>query len=295
MNPVINNTQKKETDFSAYYIALYRKQYVPTSKEEMKELIYKAQNGDKESFDTVILRNLGLAISCANKYSFACEQDDLIQQGIFGLIKAIENFNITLDFAFSTYAWNWIKQSITRYINNCGSSIRYPVHVKEKISSYKLIMKQYHDDLDNGKYDFNKKYEYAKTHGAVKSQSEFIMLEDLLANETISSLDREIDLGDGAFNPLGGLIPDKTVNIEEDCINGVIFNEINDIMKEKLSKKELFIMNMRYGFNEYSEPMTLEEIGTTLGITRERVRQIQKRALEKIQRATKKYAKDFNY
>lgn len=275
----MNFTNQKEYDFSSYYINLYKKEYAPMSKDEVRDLINKAQSGDKNAFDCVLLRNLALVIKYAYQYSFACEVEDLIQQGVLGLMEAINHFDTSTDYAFSTYAWHWVRQSITRYINNFGSSIRYPVHVKEKLRQYKKIMGDYPYGFLSDKYIFLDKYQFAKIHHAVSSQDEFIAMEDLVEHEYIYSLECEIFGEENSVGTLKETLEDKNINIEGDFLTQESVIQIYDVMDRMLTEKQITVLTLRYGLDNNSEPMTLEEVGHVLNLTRERVRQIQSKAL----------------
>lgn len=289
VNTDLNKTNG-DIDFFEYYKSLYRQEYVEMTKEEAYELINKAQNGDKEAFNTMILRNLALVIKYAYLFSYAGDIEDLIQQGVFGLMKAVNNFDTSTNYAFSTYAYHWIRQSITRYINECGSSIRKPVHLCEKLRKYKKIMANYgHNGLGSDKYVFDDKYKYALKHGAIENMNEFIAMEDMVKDEFICSLDYKLSTEDGSTDSILEFITDENVNIEEDYIYKQRTNKIMELMYSTLKEKQIKVLELRFGLGEYPEPMTLEEVGQILGITRERVRQIQKKAIQQLQSSSRFY------
>lgn len=276
-------------DFSEYFLSLYKNEYVAMTKEETYALINKAQNGDKEAFDTVLLCNLALAIKYAYQFSYACEVEDLIQQGILGLINAINHFDTSTDYAFSTYAWHWIRQSIVRYIDECGSPIRKPVHIKDRLRKYKKIMNDFPGNNYEDEYIFDDKLQFALEHDAVKTKNEFIAMEDMLKNEHIFSLDYQKDDEDGEIDCLLNLLEDTTINIEDDFLRKQKIEDIFDIMEKYLSETQFEVLKMRCGLEPYLEPMTLREIGTKMNISRERVRQIQNRAIEIIKQKGFRY------
>lgn len=288
----INTNLDKVTgdiDFFEYFLSLYRNEYVEISKEETYELINKAQQGDKESFNKVLLYNLPLAIKYAYKYAYACEVEDLIQQGVLGLMNAINHFDTSTDYAFSTYAWHWIRQSMVRYIDECGFSLKRPVHVQEKLRKYKRIMNGFVDyDQETGKYNFEKKLMYALEHKAVESKNEFIAMEDMVKNEYVFSLDYNIEHEYEELNCLKDMLVDDSFDVEKDFIEKQKVEKILYTMDTRLTDAQAEVLKMRFGLDPYLKPMTLEEIGKIKGISRERVRQIQNRAIDIIKQVNYK-------
>ena len=245
---------------------------------ELAQLVSNARNSKdknitrlgKEASDRLVEANLRLVVSIAKKYIYHnVSLMDLIQEGNMGLMKAVNRFEIERGFKFSTYATWWIRQSISRSISNNSKTIRIPVHVYDTISRVKKI-----------------KREYQNVHGVepgIETVSKIsgipisaLRLISLYVDDTIS-LDKLI--GEGNTTLGDSTIDRNSLNPEENNQKKGLEEYINTVL-EVLDEREKSIIKMRFGIE--CEEKTLGEIGHIFGITKERVRQIEKRAINKL-------------
>lgn len=254
------------------------KKYKILTKEEEQELLIRSKEGDIDAKQELVLSNLRLVVNVAKNYlNKGLNYIDLISEGNFGLIHAIEKFDNTKGFRFSTYAVWWIKQSISKAVINKGREIRIPSYkydLLNKINKYIMSYVTQYDIFPNIK-DISESTKISEK----KIEKVMVEFQELLSLN--SSIGEDIFLED--------IISDGTSEFLEDEIIDEMFKE--DI-KEKLnilSDREREIINMRYGLDG-QENKTLEEVGAKFNITRERVRQLEKKALEKLK---EKFQEDF--
>lgn len=240
---------------------------------ETRSLIIKSQNGDQESTDILIKHNLRLVISIAKKYrliSSTITMNDLTQEGVFGLIRAIEKFDVSKGYRFSTYATWWIKQSIKRFINYSSTTIRYPDYIKSMKYKVSATAKRIHDET--GKEPTIEELSELTDYSVSKIEDAFsIIRPEISINSPIRLEEPDASLED--------FIPDQDTKIEEDFIKKDFSDAIvKAIYGSKLTERQIKIIIYRFGLLG-EEKKTLDEIGKMFNVTRERIRQEESKAL----------------
>lgn len=245
------------------------------TREDEVRLSKRIEAGDQLAREELAEANLRLVVSIAKKYR-GCGLPflDLIQDGNLGLMKAIEKFDYTKGYKFSTYATWWIRQAILRAITNRSRTIRVPTHINE------LIRKIYQVERN-----------YLKENGELPSPAKLAKeLDTTVENiikakktaQSMTSLDMPIGYDDDG-SVLGDFVEDGSVESpERETFEHLLVEELERALNERLTDRERRILELRYGLNDY-QPKTLDEVGVVFGISRERVRQIQKEALAKLQ------------
>ncbi len=237
------------------------------------ELILKAKEGNVEARNILIEKNLPLIQKIATKSikSDVLTTNDLVQEGIFGLVVAIEKFNPNLGFKFATYASWWIKQSMYKAISEQSYAYNIPVYIQETLSRYKKTKQQMEQQDTN----------VTKTEIAKKMNTTEEKIDTFLNVYTKAlSIESGTKMTGNKELTLSEIIEDEKQNVEKTVLDSELKVEIKMAL-ENLKEKEKNVIVLRFGLNG-DKKKTLEEIGNSYGVTKECVRQIEKRALNKI-------------
>ena len=251
-------------------------QYPLLTADEEKELAKRIEKGEEEARNILARSNLRLVVSIAKKYvgrSPDLTLLDLIQEGNLGLFKAVDKFDWTRGFKFSTYATWWIRQAITRSLADQSRTIRIPVHMVETIAKYKQKVRELSQHLGREPVP-----EEIATEMGIELDKVYTIQK--ISQDTVSL---EAPVGDDEDkSTLGNFIADEGIESPDmDASRKILSEQIQEVLDE-LSPKERKILELRHGLTEDGVCYTLEEVGREFGVTRERIRQIEAKALERI-------------
>jgi RNA polymerase primary sigma factor len=272
--------QNRRSDANYDSVQMYLReigQYPLLNGQQEKDLAKRIIDGDDEARSILARSNLRLVVSIAKKYvnrSPDLTLLDLIQEGNLGLFKAVDKFDHTKGYKFSTYATWWIRQAITRALADQSRTIRIPVHMVETIAKYKQKVRELSQHLGRDPLP----EEIAAEMGIEVDKIYTIQK----INQDTVSLESPVGEDDDERSTLGSFIADDTIaSPDQDASRRILAEQMMEILDE-LSPKERKILEMRNGLTDDGICYTLEEVGREFGVTRERIRQIEAKALERI-------------
>ena len=269
---MVSDTQMQLNDPVKMYLKEIGR--VPLLKPEDEPAIAKRiEEGDEEAKNLLISANLRLVVSIAKKYVGRGMQFlDLIQEGNMGLVKAVEKFDYTKGFKFSTYATGWIRQAITRAIADQARTIRIPVHMVETINKLSRVQRQLLQELGR-----------EPTAEEISERMDGFTPEKVreIQKVALEPVSLETPVGDEDDSHLGDFLEDKGAVSPDSYANNQLLKEELDIVLSDLTEREEKVLRLRFGLVD-GQTRTLEEVGKEFNVTRERIRQIEAKAIRKL-------------
>lgn len=278
-NKIIDNEANVEDSVRSYLKQIGN---IPLlSKESEITLAKQIESGDENAREKMTNSNLRLVVSVAKKYVQSSNMTflDLIQEGNIGLMKAVEKYDYTKGYKFSTYAMWWIRQSITRAIADQSRIIRIPVHMKEQMNKISKAMRKY--ATDNGR------------EPSVRELCEYLDMKEDKLQEILKlygdTVSLDTPVGEEDDSVLIDFVADNNTPEQFETVEKIMLGEQLDELLGELSDREQRVIRLRFGFED-GRIWTLEEVGQEYNVTRERIRQIEARAINRIRmkRATKR-------
>jgi RNA polymerase primary sigma factor len=265
--------EKNNTAISAYLREISQTPLLSPRQEI--ELARKIRNGDKRARDLMISANLRLVVTVAGDYvDFGLPLLDLISEGNIGLVKAVERFDETKGAKLSTYAVWWIRQCIKRALSNQGKLVRLPVHLGEKMSRMRRVAARMSEDLGREPTDDELSVEIGLSAEKIAE----------LRSIGIRPASLDAPIGDDGSTEFGDSVADEEAQTPFESLRDKDLCGKVDGLLEALDDREKKIIAQRFGFGG-GERKTLEQIGNTLGVSRERIRQLENAAVAKMRRA----------
>lgn len=247
--------------------------------EELRLAMLYAKDKDEDARQRFINGNLRLVVSIAKKYvGRGLPLIDLIQEGNMGLMKAVERYDYTKGYKFSTYATYWIRQAVARSVDNTGRIIRLPVHQKAWIRKLEKVVQEYVQEYG----EEPQTEEITEIMGITEEK-----LREIQACKA-DAISFDTPIGEDEDFTLGETIADEKVISPEEYVEYSMLCEYAEELLENLTEREKVVIRNRCGFTEDGRVKTLEEIGQIVGVTRERIRQIEAQALRKIKRTARR-------
>lgn len=242
------------------------------SADEEKELARAIAEGDLRARDRMVRANLRLVVNIARGYTGkGLNLQDLIEEGNLGLLRAVEGFDPAVGTRFSTYASYWIKQSIKRALINSAKTIRIPAYMVELLSKWRRASTRLADELGRSPTP----EEVARVLGLPKKKLPIVKKAIKIYNST-----PQTDQSEAGWSLGDMVIDERTKTPEDELVENDVLSHVRRLIKT-MDEREATVLRMRFGLDE-TEPHTLKEIGEQLGLTRERVRQIETEALKRL-------------
>lgn len=275
-----NTSLSRSYDLTGALADTIKSAVIPTRQENIN-LALKAQKGDGKALEELMIRNGRLVLKQIKQYPSLNYgfQEDLLQEGLLGIQRAVQTYDATMGCSFSTYAVPWIRQYMARYVYNTYETIRIPVHAMEEMNRIKRKIKE------------NEQENISMTNEELAESLNMSMekLSSHLKNmQKTKSLDEEIKVGDTKDSEVTLLeaVPAKE-NVELEAENTFVNEMLMKVMDECLSEREKDIIRKRFGFHD-GAIWTLDQIAVGYGVTRERIRQIEAKALRKLKSPKRK-------